>query len=177
MRIIAGIHRHRSLFSPRGQTTRPMPDRLRESLFNILGGLVTQKIFLDLYAGSGAVGLEALSRGARHAIFVEESQAAAEIIQRNIALLHAQENCSLVTTSTTTALPKITGDIYFLGPPYSLSDEYGITLSVLGNRHPDLVIAQHARTHNLAERYANLKRVRVVTQGSNSLSFFECIGV
>lgn len=173
MRIIAGMHRHRSLFSPRGRTTRPMPDRLRETLFNILGERVTQKIFLDLYAGSGAVGLEALSRGAQRVIFVEKSQVAATVIQKNIELLRAQEDCSLEVASTATALPQVTGDIYFLGPPYLLSDEYDATLSVLGNRHPDLVIAQHARTHNLAQRYVNLKRVRIVTQGSNSLSFFE----
>jgi 16S rRNA (guanine966-N2)-methyltransferase len=154
-----------------------MPDRLRETLFNILGRRVTQKIFLDLYAGSGAVGLEALSRGAQHVIFVEESRATAKIIQKNIDLLRVQENCSLVLASTKAALPKIAGDIYFLGPPYPLPDEYDTTLSALGDRHPDLVIAQHARNHNLAECYSNLKRVRIVTQGSNSLSFFDHVGM
>src|SRR4051812_50137283 len=87
MRIIAGEFRSRRLKSLPGAATRPTPDRLRETLFDILQTRIAGTTFLDAYAGTGAVGLEALSRGARHAWFLEKSRAALEVIRENIATL------------------------------------------------------------------------------------------
>ena len=173
MRIIAGLYRRRRLLTPAGQDTRPMPNRLRESLFSILGDRIAGKVFVDLYAGSGAVGLEALSRGASKVVFVEIGGAAAETIQRNVQALGAEGSCSLLRAKTEAVLSGIEGDIHFLGPPYTAPEEYDKALSILGASPAQLVIAQHAKTQRLAERYSNLERTRTVTQGSNSLSFYK----
>lgn len=173
MRIIAGIHRSRLLVTPAGRDTRPMPNRLRETLFSILGERVAGKVFVDLYAGSGAVGFEALSRGARQVVFVEIGQAAVEAVEKNVRMLEARASCSVLRAKTESVLARIEGDIYFLGPPYPMPDEYETTLGILGASAPELVIAQHAKTHDLAERYGNLEKFRTVKQGSNSLSFYE----
>ena len=85
MRIIAGTLRSRPLRAPSGADTRPTSDRLRETLFNVLAPRIQGAAFLDLYAGSGAVGIEALSRGARSAEFVDESRAAIEVLRANLA--------------------------------------------------------------------------------------------
>ncbi len=173
MRIIAGIHRGRRLATPAGRDTRPMPDRLRETLFSILGERVANKVFVDLYAGSGAVGIEALSRGARKVVFVESGLAAVEAVERNVRMLAAQRTCSVLRAKTESVLARIEGEIYFLGPPYPLPEEYKKTFGILGASAPALVIVQHAKTHDLAERYGHLRRFRTVTQGANSLSFYE----
>ncbi len=149
-----------------------MPDRLRESLFNVLGDQVAGKVFVDLYAGSGAVGLEALSRGAGQAIFVESNHAASLVIGENLASLGAQEDALLIHSQVKTALGRITGDIYFLGPPYPMAEEYRRTLETLGDAPPYLVIAQHATRFKLLEQYGGLVRFRTIKHGSNSLSLY-----
>ena len=149
-----------------------MPDRLRESLFNVLGDQVAGKVFVDLYAGSGAVGLEALSRGANQAIFVESSHAASRVIEENLASLGAEEDALLIHSQVNTALGRITGDIYFLGPPYPMAGEYRRTLETLGGAPPYLVIAQHATRFKLLEQYGGLVRFRTIKHGSNSLSLY-----
>ena len=149
-----------------------MPDRLRESLFNVLGDQVAGKVFVDLYAGSGAVGLEALSRGAEQVIFVESNHAASAVIEENLASLGAQEDALLIHSQVQTALGRITGDIYFLGPPYPMAEEYRRTLETLGGSPPYLVIAQHATRFKLLEQYGGLVRFRTIKHGSNSLSLY-----
>ena len=149
-----------------------MPDRLRESLFNVLGDQVAGKVFVDLYAGSGAVGLEALSRGADQAIFIESNHAASRVIGENLASLGAEEDALLIHSQVKTALGRITGDIYFLGPPYPMAEEYRRTLETLGGAPPYLVIAQHATRFKLLEQYGGLVRFRTIKHGSNSLSLY-----
>ena len=149
-----------------------MPDRLRESLFNVLGEQVAGKVFVDLYAGSGAVGLEALSRGASQTIFIESNHAASRVIEENLASLGAEEDALLIHSQVKTALGRITGDIYFLGPPYPMAEEYRRTLEALGGAPPYLVIAQHATRFKLLEQYGGLVRFRTIKHGSNSLSLY-----
>ena len=149
-----------------------MPDRLRESLFNVLGDQVAGKVFVDLYAGSGAVGLEALSRGADQAIFIESNHAASRVIGENLASSGAEEDALLIHSQVKTALGRITGDIYFLGPPYPMAEEYRRTLETLGGAPPYLVIAQHATRFKLLEQYGGLVRFRTIRHGSNSLSLY-----
>ncbi len=172
VRIIAGKYRRRLLQTLPGDATRPMLDSLRETLFNVLQNRVPGKVFADLYAGTGAVGIEALSRGAARAIFVEESFRAVDVIRQNLRLIGAESEAELIQSSVQKALPRVTGDIFFLGPPYAAAAEYEKTLHVLGESPPELVIAQHAKAHPLAEEYGGLRRFRVINQGSNSLSFY-----
>src|SRR5438128_6652644 len=87
MRVIAGEFRSRKILSMPGVDVRPTPDRLRETLFNVLNPIIENSVFVDAYAGTGAVGIEALSRGARHAIFIEKNRQAVELIHQNLAAL------------------------------------------------------------------------------------------
>ena len=172
MRIIAGKYRHRGLKTLPGRETRPMPDRLREALFNVIAHESEGKTFADLYAGSGAVGIEALSRDAAHSIFVESSAAAVRVIQENLRALGAEPQARVMRATVKDALGELKADIFFLGPPYALVEEYSRTLDTLGESGPNLVIVQHSARHELAGKYGGLRRSRVIQQGSNSLSFY-----
>ena len=176
LRVIAGKYRRRRrLESVEGLAARPMLDRLRETLFSVITPGIEGKVFLDLYAGTGAVGIEALSRGASQAIFVEQDPLAAAVIERNLATVGAAADARVVRSAVSEALPGIQGDVYFLGPPYALVEEYEATLTALGQSELELVIAQHARSHDLAQQYGGLHRVRVIRQGKNALSFYKPI--
>ena len=149
-----------------------MPDRLREALFNVIAHDIEGKTFADLYAGSGAVGIEALSRGAAHSIFVESSAAAARVIQENLRELGAEQEARVIRATVQKALSGLEADVCFLGPPYALGEEYSRTLDTLGESPPNLVIAQHAAGHELTGEYGRLRRSRVIRQGSNWLSIY-----
>jgi 16S rRNA (guanine966-N2)-methyltransferase len=170
MRVIAGDLRSRRLKTLPGVDTRPTPDRLRESLFNILMPRIGGRIFLDAYAGTGAVGIEALSRGAARAIFIERARKAADLIRENLASLGVRERAEVIQGRVLQYLPQRRADIVFLDPPYELEAEYSEALNLLGET--PLVIAQHASRHQLAESYGQLIRTRIVKQGDNTLSFF-----
>jgi len=172
MRVIGGHYRRRRLQSLPGVETRPMLDRLRETLFNVLQNEIADKVFADLYAGTGAVGIEALSRGAREAVFVENSPKAADVLHSNLQSLGLEQQAVVAVSAVKKALGRIEADIYFLGPPYRATKEYEQTLQQLGENPPELVIAQHGKQHGLRDRYGKLQRVRLIEQGGNCLSFF-----
>ena len=172
MRIIAGEFRSRRLKSIPGDGTRPTPDRMRETLFNILQTRISGATFLDAYAGTGAVGIEALSRGASHVFFLERDRAALDAIRQNLAALGAVSRTTVVPGAVLRTLPLYRAEIVFLDPPYSVEREYREALQALGENPPSLVIAQHSVRYALAERYGALVRTRVVKQGDNALSFF-----
>ncbi|OCC23059.1 16S rRNA (guanine(966)-N(2))-methyltransferase RsmD [Croceicoccus estronivorus] len=123
MRIIAGEWRGRKLRAPEGDTTRPTADRTRETLFSMLTsrlGSFEGLLVADLFAGSGALGLEALSRGAAEAIFVEQDAAALRALRSNIANFHAESRCDVRATSVLALGPaKRTPDLLLLDPPYA----------------------------------------------------------
>jgi 16S rRNA (guanine966-N2)-methyltransferase len=173
MRVIAGEFRSRKLKTLPGLDTRPTPDRLRESLFNILAPRIEGSTFLDAYAGTGAAGIEALSRGAARAIFVEKNRATVEVIRDNLHSLGIESRAEVFTAKALTVLERVSADIIFLDPPYELEREYGGALDLLGMRQNPLVIVQHTSRFKLAEEYGSLRRARVVKQGDNSLSFYE----
>jgi 16S rRNA (guanine(966)-N(2))-methyltransferase RsmD len=172
MRVIAGKYRRRQLKSLPGKETRPMLDRMRETLFNILQLEVPGLVFADLFSGTGAVGIEALSRGARQAILVEANPAAVKVIEDNLRTLGAEADALVIPARVEAAIPRIEADIWFLGPPYADHDAYHKTLHALAERGATLAIAQHDAKFELRDHYEELKRVRVVKAGSNALSFY-----
>ena len=171
MRVIAGEFRSRRLKTLPGLQVRPTPDRLREALFNVLAPRIGGATFLDAYAGTGAVGIEALSRGAAHAIFLEKNSAAVKTIRENLAALGIEDRATVVHNAVAIALAKFQADIYFLDPPYTEPSQYKVALNLLGESKA-LVLAQHDKHHKLEESYGALRRTRQLKQGDNVISFF-----
>jgi 16S rRNA (guanine966-N2)-methyltransferase len=173
MRVIGGEFRSRVLKSVPGLDTRPTPDRLRESLFNVLAPRIEGAVFADLYAGTGAVGIEALSRGAAKTIFVEKNRTALNVIRENLDALGVGSRADVRQGNPAKVIDLFRADIVFLDPPYHLEKEYAATMDALGKHPPALVIAQHPRKLVLEEEYGKLRRTRVLKQGDNELSFYE----
>jgi 16S rRNA (guanine966-N2)-methyltransferase len=170
MRVIGGEFRSRVLKSVPGLDTRPTPDRLRESLFSILTPHIEGAIFADLCAGTGAVGIEALSRGARHALFVEFNRTAVNIIRENLKSLGLVARADVRQAKASAVAKTVRADIVFLDPPYHAEREYAAVLALL---EAPLVIAQHDTRLTLSESYGALQLTRTLRQGDNCLSFFE----
>jgi 16S rRNA (guanine(966)-N(2))-methyltransferase RsmD len=186
MRVIAGTYRSRPLVAPKGLDTRPTSDRLRETLFNVLAPRIEGAVFVDLYAGSGAVGIEALSRGAREAIFVENGEPALKAIRQNLSSLGIQGAYTLEPRSTAAALKRLaasnrTAGLVFLDPPYASASDYENTLSLLGAECASLlapgaiVVAEHIKKHELAGQFGSLYRYRILKQGDAALSFYSLV--
>ena len=175
MRVIAGEFRGRRLKAPPGDGVRPTPDRLREALFNVLAPRIEGVVFLDAYAGCGSVGIEALSRGASRAIFLEKSRPALRALGENIETLGIAQRAEVHNGNAAPVIATFAADFVFLDPPYPRESEYGRCLNALADAPPPLVIVQHASrfTHHLKDTYGPLKRVRILSQGDNSLSFYE----
>jgi 16S rRNA (guanine966-N2)-methyltransferase len=173
MRVIGGRFRSRKLKPVPGLNTRPTPDRLRETLFNVLAPRVAGAVFLDAYAGTGAVAIEALSRGARHAILIERDPAALAILRENLQTLGLLNEATIVRGSVAAKLSNYPSEIAFLDPPYSQIDEYAACLLALAGTGCQLAIAQHSTRLPLEETYGRLTRTRVLRQGDSSLSFYE----
>lgn len=185
MRIIAGTFRSRQLKSLKGLALRPTSDRLRESLFNILAERIPGCRFLDVFAGTGAVGIEALSRGAVEVVFIENHPPAATLIQKNLDSLGIRGGTRILKLDALRGLQRLAAehtpanpsfDIVFLDPPYAAADEYRRVLTFLGAAPflapGALVIAEHRRNFELPEVFGHLQRVRVLRQGDASLSLF-----
>ena len=185
MRVIAGIYRSRVLKSLKGLALRPTSDRLRETLFNVLGPSVTGSRFLDLFAGTGAIGIEALSRGAAEVVFVENHPPAASLIRRNLASLGIRSGATVLAVDALRALEKLAGrqkrdavrfDFIFLDPPYAAAKDYSRVLEFLGSADllasGGIVIAEHRRSFALPEAAGALLRYRVLKQGDAALSFY-----
>jgi 16S rRNA (guanine(966)-N(2))-methyltransferase RsmD len=180
MRIIGGTAKGRRLATLRSWALRPTPDRVREALFNILGSRVVGARVLDLFAGSGAVGLEALSRGASAAVFVEAHEAACRLIERNLQACGLQERAEVWQADVLEALTRLRArgasfDLVFLDPPYrsALGDA---TLQRLGDgallAADGLVVAEHFFKRPLADGYGRLQRLRLARFGDVALSFY-----
>jgi 16S rRNA (guanine(966)-N(2))-methyltransferase RsmD len=182
MRVIAGSFRSRTLKAPAGLSTRPTSDRLRETLFNVLAPKIGGARFLDLYAGSGAVGVEALSRGAREVCFVERAAPALKVLRENLDGLNLQEGVRIVPGSVAGFLRKADAeapfDLVFLDPPYDAGNEYAAVLNALGGpaagllSAAGLVVAEHFRKDKLDDWYGVLRRTRLLQQGDAALSFY-----
>jgi 16S rRNA (guanine966-N2)-methyltransferase len=184
MRVIAGTFRSRLLSAPRGMQTRPTSDRLRETLFNILAPRLDGCRFVDLYAGTGAVGIEALSRGAEHVWFAENAEPALASLRQNLAALKINRDFTLEDRGVGAMLQFLAKlsqpiDLVFLDPPYEAEDEYAGTLNFFGSVRGRallaphaVVIAEHSSKVRLAVRYGALEHTRLLKQGDAALSFF-----
>ena len=193
MRIISGKYRGRNLKSPPSLEVRPTSDRLRETLFNVIAPRIQDARFLDLCAGSGAVGIEALSRGARHATFVDRSRKMCNLIKSNLELCGIDKIWSDVVFSE--ALPYLRRaiwqlglpsdnrfartdpwDIVFFDPPYA--DDYTRILDTVGAdaakllTEDGLLIVEHHHKNELQEAVGQLTRNRLLKQGDSALSFY-----
>lgn len=151
---------------------RPTSDRLRETLFNVIAPLIEDARFLDLCAGSGAVGIEALSRGASQATFVDRSRRMCKLIEANVELCRIPaERWDIYCSEANEFLRQSKDerwDIVYFDPPYK--DDYIKTLQLLGNN--DLVIAEHHHKTVLPDTIGDLNRTRILKQGDSALSFF-----
>jgi 16S rRNA (guanine(966)-N(2))-methyltransferase RsmD len=186
MRVIAGTYRSRPLRSLRGLDLRPTSDRLRETLFNVLAAgdpaRLAETVWLDLYAGTGAVGIEALSRGARIVYFVEESAKAAALVRQNLRTLNADpDSFEVVEREALVGLRRldaqaVTCDFCFLDPPYRLQEAYADTLGFLSQSRllqpASVVIAEHDRKFDPIAQVGALQRYRKLEQGDAALSFY-----
>src|SRR5689334_9671332 len=128
MRVIAGRLRSRKLKSVPGMAVRPTPDRLREALFNVLAPRIQGATFLDTYAGSGAVGIEAMSRGAKHVTLIERNAHALAIIRENLESLGIKDDVTVVRGASAVLLRNYPSEIAFIDPPYDAPKEYAETL-------------------------------------------------
>ena len=178
VRVIAGRFRSRKLKSVGGLHVRPTPDRLRETLFSILMPRIAGAVFVDAYAGSGAVGIEALSRGARHVILLEKNRQALATIEENVQALEAAHEITVIRGAVSTTLPGVLAtyrpDLVFLDPPYEETREYAASFSILdGAAAMASLVVQHPSRMPLPDAVERITKVRVVRQGDNSLSFYE----
>ena len=183
MRVIAGKYRSRPLHSLRGLDLRPTADRLRETLFDVLTArnpaALEGTVWVDLFAGTGAVGIEAISRGAGMVYFVESSRRAVELIQRNLRWLGIETGFRILPQGAARvgpALPDVQVDFAFLDPPFRMELAYRQTLEMLSEsrllKPESIVIAEHQKKFDPGERIASLVRYRLLKQGDAALSFY-----
>jgi 16S rRNA (guanine966-N2)-methyltransferase len=180
VRVIGGIHRGRTLRTVEGLAVRPTSDRLRETLFNILSPRIAESRFLDICAGSGAVGVEAISRGARHTTLIDNSRRACSVIKANLHTLGIEGEATVINRDAAAALKQLAKDgrqfdIVFFDPPYA-SDLYGEVMRLLDEQPllpgDGLVIAEHRAKTPPAGRYGRLTMYREVRQGESALAFY-----
>jgi 16S rRNA (guanine966-N2)-methyltransferase len=180
MRVIAGKYRSRRLKGPGKLRLRPTSDRLRETLFNILGPSVEDSLFVDLYAGTGAIGIEAISRGARETIFVESHPAGVQLVRQNLEALRIRSGVDVIEADAVKGLKNLAArhlvaDFIFLDPPYE-GEEHLRVLEFLDESHLvapyGLVIVEHHRSMELPERFDRLEFTRLLEQGDAALSFY-----
>jgi len=185
MRVIGGIHRGRRLRAVRGLAVRPTSDRLRETLFNILAPRIGGSRFLDICAGSGAVGIEALSRGATEATFIESSRHACAVIEANLAALGITSEATTINRDVAAALRRLDlearhFEIAFFDPPYA-SEIYSQVIRQLGSGNllsdGALVIVEHLAKTPPEPEYGRLRIYRELKQGESALAFYETVAI
>ena len=186
MRVIAGKFKSRRLEAPAGLHTRPTSDRLRETLFNVVAPRIQDSVWLDLFAGSGAIGIEALSRGARSVYFVESGGAAARTIRKNLHTLEIDEGAEVIERDAAVALRMLDSqavacDFVFLDPPYRKMGDYEQVLGFLSQSrllNPGCqVIAEHDKHFDPGNEFGSLRRHRTLRQGDAVLSFYSVASI
>jgi len=184
MRIISGKAKGKKLKAPKlakGKRVRPLTDQAREALFNILGDRVPESYFLDLFAGTGAVGIEALSRGALLAIFVEVNKRVVQVIRENLEITGLADRAEVYSIDVLRAIKildskKASFDIIFLGPPYG-SPLLEAAIERISNssilKQDGILVAEHRSKHQIGDSFGKLKKVRSSRYGDTVLSFYK----
>jgi 16S rRNA (guanine966-N2)-methyltransferase len=177
MRIIAGRFRGRRLSGPEGEGVRPTSDRLRETLFNILMARVPGARVLDGFAGTGALGLEALSRGAAQVTFVEADPRAVRVLQKNVAACGAESTCTIVRNDVQRFAATRSGrdvfDLALLDPPYDFAQQDRLVADVAGLLGPGgLLVLEHSRRREPPSAPPGLDRRRTVHAGDSAVTFY-----
>jgi 16S rRNA (guanine966-N2)-methyltransferase len=185
MRVIAGTYKSRILKSLKGLALRPTSDRLRETLFNVLAPNIAGSRFVDLFAGTGDIGIEALSRGAAEVVFIENHAPAVTLIRRNLESLGINTGATVLAVDALRGLAMLAArisagapafDHIFLDPPYAAAEDYSRVVEFLGTvdllATGGIVIAEHRRNFDLCEEAGALRRFRVLRQGDAALSFY-----
>lgn len=180
MRVIAGRYRSRRLRAPTWAGLRPTSDRVKETLFNLLAERVAGARVLDGFAGSGALGIEALSRGAQHVVFVEADRRAADLIARNLADLAIEDGYVMMRASLGEALQRLPVtqrfELVLLDPPYEHADLESILSSVAGRMVPEgVIVLEHARRRAAPERAGPAKRMREIVVGHSALTLYRIV--
>ena len=189
MRIIAGCARGIHLSSLKGDKTRPIQDRTKGSLFNILSGVIPGSRILDMYAGTGSIGIEALSRGATSCIFIENDRSAIEVIKKNLAVTKLQNKAQVVLNDVFDVIPyleknDVKVDIVFVTPPYPLvekssyRDKLLVLFSLLYSKQivqqEGIIMLQHRKTDfEMLQEAICLELFDIRTYGDTQLSFFK----
>jgi 16S rRNA (guanine(966)-N(2))-methyltransferase RsmD len=181
MRVVGGTVKGHHLRAPKGTQTRPTSDKVRESIFNILAGGFVDENVLDLYAGSGALGIEALSRGAEHTVFVERHAAACQTIRANLEHTRLTDRATVLCMSVERALHILDTPfgLILLDPPYAQSDLHGIMTTIGGARvigNDTTVVFEHSPRFVVGERYAPLVLRRQRLYGDTVVSVFAIEG-
>jgi len=179
MRIIAGKFGSRRLAAPGDLKLRPTGDQLRETLFNVIGPSIEDSVFIDVFAGTGAVGIEALSRGASRVIFIEKHHATAELIRKNLQAFEAEaEICEGGALRELKQLVSrgVIANFIFADPPYADLDTLRAVLDFVAEREilalGGTMIAEHAARAKMPEATGTLRRTRELKQGDSALSFY-----
>ena len=176
MRVIAGEWRGRRLKAPTWPGLRPTSDKLRETLFNVVAARVPGARVLDVFAGTGAVGIESLSRGAVTAVFVEENRRAAALIAENVELCGARDRCVIIRDTAERALsrhiPGTPFDLIVLDPPYDFEPLDAVLNAAARHVAPGgLAILEHAARRLLPETI-EMTATRTIRSGDSALTLF-----
>ncbi len=181
MRVIAGRYKGRKLKAPAWEGLRPTSDRLKETLFNVLGEMVGGARVLDGFAGSGALGIEALSRGAASVTFIDEDARAVALVDANVRHCGISSGYVIIRGSFAGAVRRVPAgqafDLVLLDPPYEYANLAEAIAAADGCRSPEgILVLEHARRRDVPERGASFRRIRIVTAGASALSFYRAAG-
>lgn len=181
MRVIAGTARGRVLFAPKGIGTRPIPSMIKEALFNIWQDQINDSRFLDLFAGSGSMGIEALSRGAKEVVFVEKNRNAVSVIRKNLAACQFQNRWSVYQDDVFKRL-EILGadgqkfDIVYLDPPFTIEGIFLPAMNALSDASilsdEGVAAIRTRREMELPDMIGSLKKFRLRSYGISSIHFY-----
>ena len=179
MRIIAGEYKSRKIKQPKAERTRSTKDRIREAVFNMIAGEVPGSVVMDLFAGSGAFGLEALSRGAKKAVFVEKDARSARVIKENIGLLKVQERTLIITKDAFKAIEDSEGDkfdLIFADPPYN-SNMIKKVLIIINQcdivNSSGFLVLEHHKNEDIPDSVGNVSIYKQRTYGKITISVFK----
>jgi 16S rRNA (guanine(966)-N(2))-methyltransferase RsmD len=180
MRVIAGRYRSRRLRAPTWPGLRPTSDRVKETLFNLLAGRIEGARVLDGFAGAGALGIEAISRGAGEVVFVDADHRAIELIGRNLADLGVESGYVMMRADVLEALRRLPAtqrfELVLLDPPYEHADLETVLSAVSGRMVPEgVIVLEHARRRPVPGRAGEAERVREVPVGSSALALYRVV--